>query len=219
MIKSFFGGAMNDFPEKLFIIGTDAGVGKTVVSAILTLGLNGSYIKPIQCGVMPCTDSEWVKEITDLHKDHFIPEIYRFADRHDPNTQHTDINISKLLSQELPNIHGHLIMESTGGVMAPIYADYFQVDYIADLKIPTLLVIENKRGAVNQAILSIDKLKEKNVPLFGIVLNGPKDEVTKKSIQEYCDTPHIFELETLEHLTKQSIIEAFHTTFCQPSLL
>ena len=204
---------MKEFPEKLFIIGTDSHVGKTLVSAILTLGLNASYIKPIQCGVMPCTDSEWVRDITDLHNDHFLPEIYRFADSHDPNTQHTDVNIAKLLEQELPNIHGHLIIEGTGGVMVPFFADYFQVDYIADLHIPTLLVIENKKGAVNQAILSIDKLKERKVPLFGIVLNGPKDEVTKRNIQEYCHAPHIFELEPIEHITKQSIIDAFEKTF------
>ena len=186
---------------------------KTLVSAILTLGLKASYIKPIQCGVAPCTDTEWVHTTTGLHKDHFLKEIYRFPDRHEPNTQHTDINITRLLSKELPNTHGHLIMESTGGVMIPIYGDYFQVDYIADLKIPTLLVIENKKGAVNQALLSIDKLKSKNVPLFGIVLNGPIDPVNKKSIAEYCHIQNIFELEPIEHITEQSLLDAFETTF------
>ncbi|MCH9622116.1 MAG: ATP-dependent dethiobiotin synthetase BioD [Chlamydiia bacterium] len=204
---------MIDFPEKLFIIGSDSGVGKTLVSAILTLGLKGSYIKPIQCGVAPCTDTEWVHDMTGLHKDHFLKEIYRFPDTHDPNTQHTDINISRLLNEELPNIHGHLIMESTGGVMVPIYGDYFQVDYIADLKIPTLLVIENKKGAINQALLSLDKLKSKNIPLFGIVLNGPKDEVIKRNIADYCRIKNIFELEPIEHITEKALIDAFNNTF------
>ena len=204
---------MNQFPEKLFIIGTDSGVGKTLVSAILTLGLKADYIKPIQCGVMPCTDTEWVHEQTGLHKDHFLKEIYRFLDSHGPNTQHTDVNISTLLEKELPNTHGHLIIESTGGVMVPIYGDYFQVDYIADLKIPVLLVIKNKKGAENQAILSIEKLKEKKVPLFGIVLNGPKDEVIKRNIFEYCGHPNIFELEEIEHITVSSLQKAFDETF------
>jgi len=206
---------MAQFPEKLFVIGSDSGVGKTIVSAILTLGLKGSYIKPIQCGVAPCTDTEWIHEITGLHKDHFLKEIYRFSDSHDPNTQHTDVNISKLLDEELPNIHGHLIIESVGGVMVPIYGDYFQVDYIADLHIPTLLVIENKKGAVNQALLSIDKLKSKNVPLFGIVLNGPIDPVTKQNIAEYCKIKNIFELEPIEHITEKSLKEAFDRTFSE----
>ena len=204
---------MIDFPEKLYVIGTDSGVGKTLVSAILTLCLKGSYIKPIQCGVIPCTDTEWVHDITGLHKDHFLKEIYRFPDFHDPNTQHTDVNISRLLEEKLPNTYGHLIVESTGGVMVPIYGDYFQVDYIADLQIPTLLVINNKKGAVNQAILSIDKLKQKHVPLFGIVLNGAKDEINKQSILQYCSVPHIFELEPIEHITKFALQDAFNKTF------
>ena len=204
---------MINFPEKLFIIGTDSSVGKTLISAILTIGLRGTYIKPIQCGIMPCTDTEWVHETTGLHKDHFLKEIYRFPDYHDPNTQHTDINISRLIQQELPNIHGHLIIESTGGVMAPLYGDYFQVDYISDLKIPTLLVIKNQKGAVNQAILSIEKLQEKNIPIFGIVLNGPKDSINKASIEEYCESPYIFEQEEIEHITEQSLKDAFVSTF------
>ena len=204
---------MTEFPEKIFIIGSDSEVGKTLVSAILTLGLKASYMKPIQCGVMPCTDTEWIQDITGLHKDHFLKEVYRFTDDHGPNMQHTDINISRLLAEELPNTHGHLIIESTGGVMVPIYGDYFQVDYIADLNIPVLLVIKNKKGAENQAILSIDKLKEKKVPIFGVVLNGPKDEVIKSNIKQYCGSPNIFELEEIEHITEKSLQDAFDNVF------
>ena len=160
-----------------------------------------------------------VHEATGLHKDHFLNEIYRFPDSHDPNAQHTDINISRLLENELPNTHGHLLIESTGGVMAPLYGDYFQVDYIADLHIPTLLVIKNQKGAVNQAILSIEKLQEKNIPIFGIVLNGQKDEINKKSIEEYCDLPYIFEQDEIEHITEQSLKNAFNTTFNVPELV
>jgi dethiobiotin synthetase len=207
-----------EFPKKLFVTGTDSAVGKTLVSAILTLGLKADYIKPIQCGVTPCTDTEWVHEVTGLHKDHFLKEIYRFFDSHGPNMQHTDVNIKKLLFENLPNTHGHLIVEGTGGLMIPIYGDYFQVDYIADLKIPALLVIKNKKGAENQAILSIEKLKAKKVPLFGVVLNGPKDKMVKRNILEYCGFPTIFELEDIEHITEESLQKAFEETFNQFSI-
>lgn len=209
---------MTHFPEKLYIIGSDSCAGKTLVSAILTLGLHGTYIKPIQCGVIPCTDTEWVKDITGLSKDHFLNEIYRFPDAHEPNTQHTDVNISKLLENQLQNAHGHLIIESTGGVMTPIYGDYFQVDYIADLHIPALLVVKNKKGAINQAILSIEKLKEKKIPLFGVVLNGPKDAQNLQSIKEYCKTPNVFELEHIEHITEKALLNAFESTFMKKVL-
>lgn len=208
-----------NFPKQLYITCSDSYAGKTLVSAILTLGLHGRYIKPIQCGVIPCTDTEWIKDITGLSKDHFLKEIYRFPDAHGPNTQHTDVDISMLLDDTLQNTHGNLIIESTGGVMSPIYGDYFQIDYIADLKIPTLLVINNRKGAINQAILSIEKLKERNIPIFGVVLNGPKDAVNTESIKEYCKISHIFELEPIENITEKTLMDAFETTFMQKSLM
>ncbi|MCH9618963.1 MAG: ATP-dependent dethiobiotin synthetase BioD [Chlamydiia bacterium] len=124
-----------------------------------------------------------------------------------------------LLDDTLQNTHGNLIIESTGGVMSPIYGDYFQIDYIADLKIPTLLVINNRKGAINQAILSIEKLKERNIPIFGVVLNGPKDAVNTESIKEYCKISHIFELEPIENITEKTLMDAFETTFMQKSLM
>jgi dethiobiotin synthetase len=49
---------MYTFPHTMVIIGTNREVGKTVVSAVL----KGSYWKPIQCGVSPHTDTEWVRK-------------------------------------------------------------------------------------------------------------------------------------------------------------
>ena len=52
------------FPEKLFVTGTDTGVGKTVISTILVSGLNASYWKPIQSGLREQTDTEFVKKFS-----------------------------------------------------------------------------------------------------------------------------------------------------------
>lgn len=65
------------FPPAFFITGTDTGVGKTFVSAVLTIGLQASYWKPIQSGIEPYTDTEWVQEKTALSAQHFLPEAYK----------------------------------------------------------------------------------------------------------------------------------------------
>jgi len=38
---------MIDWPSEIFVTGTDTGIGKTVISALLTKGLNATYWKPI----------------------------------------------------------------------------------------------------------------------------------------------------------------------------
>ena len=64
------------FPERLIITGTDTGIGKTVISAVLVAGLGGVYWKPVQSGIEGLSDRQWVREKTGLGRDHFPPETY-----------------------------------------------------------------------------------------------------------------------------------------------
>ena len=202
-----------EFPKRIFVIGTDTDVGKTVVSAVLTLGLNGSYWKPIQCGVSPCTDTEWVREATGLPSTHFLKEIYRFGESISPHAQHTRIEMSQLRPKTWDHPHHHLIIEASGGIMTPINENQFYIDYIQELQIPTLLVVKNNKGAINQAILTTEKLRSHSIPIFGIVLNGQKDEINKNSIVQYCPVPFIFEMDIIEQITENTLKEAYRDTF------
>lgn len=202
-----------DFPDKIFIIGTDSGVGKTLVSAVLTFGLRGCYWKPIQCGVSPCTDTEWVHDTTGLSHTHFLKETFRFGNPISPHAQHTGITIADLKPHNIEHPHEHLIIEGTGGVMNPINEKQFYIDYIQETKIPTLLVVKNNKGAVNQAILTLEKLRERAIPVFGIVLNGNRDEINKRAIEEYCPVPYIFEIDIIDKITENALKDAFKVTF------
>ena len=64
------------WPKAFVVTGTDTGVGKTVVSALLTCALEGSYWKPIQAGVEDGTDTRRVRAWTGLPEEHFFPEVY-----------------------------------------------------------------------------------------------------------------------------------------------
>src|SRR5260221_8459328 len=48
--------------QPIFITGIGTGVGKTLVSAIVTEALGAYYWKPVQAGFEGGTDSEWVRE-------------------------------------------------------------------------------------------------------------------------------------------------------------
>jgi len=62
--------------KSLIVTGSDTGVGKTVVCAMLTLALEGIYWKPIQSGTDGGTDTQRVRAMTDLPPSHFLPERY-----------------------------------------------------------------------------------------------------------------------------------------------
>ena len=202
-----------NFPEKLYVIGNDQGVGKSVVCSSLLLGLNASYIKPIQCGITPYTDTEWIQGLTHFPRDRFLEEFYRFTDAHDPSTQHTSIDVEELLSKKIGGNFSHLIIEGTEGVLSPIYGNYFQVDYIKDLDVPVLLVVQNSKGAINQALLSLEVLQRRGVEVFGVVLNGHKDPILMETFKEYCQKRPVFEFDHLEHITKGNLEDAFSAAF------
>src|SRR5580698_6628658 len=65
--------------NRFFMTGTDTGIGKTVVSALLCAALDAFYWKPIQTGTHEGTDRNAVMELADIPASKTIPEAYRFA--------------------------------------------------------------------------------------------------------------------------------------------
>src|SRR5271167_700445 len=66
-------------PERFFITGTDTGIGKTVVSALLCAALDAIYWKPIQTGSREGTDRSTVIRLAEIPESRTIPETYSFA--------------------------------------------------------------------------------------------------------------------------------------------
>ena len=66
-----------EFPPRLFVTGTDTGVGKSYVAALLTAGLEASYWKPVQSGAD--ADADWVRRVTGLPAERVLPEDLSLA--------------------------------------------------------------------------------------------------------------------------------------------
>ena len=72
-----------EFPPRLFVTGTDTGVGKSYVAALLTVGLEAAYWKPVQSGAD--TDADWVRRVTGLPAERVLPETYRLREPLSPH--------------------------------------------------------------------------------------------------------------------------------------
>ena len=129
------------FPDRLFITGTDTGIGKTLVSAILLAGLNGKYWKPVQSGLEDITDTEWVKEKTGLDDKFFFPETYRLNKPLSPHASaepdgiHIDMEefvVPQIVEGET------LIIEGAGGIMVPLNEKELMIDLMKKINAPAL---------------------------------------------------------------------------------
>lgn len=203
------------FPGTFFVTGTDTGIGKTVVSAMLTTGLGATYWKPVQSGLQEETDTEAVKRLTGLPENHFKKETYRLTEPLSPHASAAIDNVQIEMAQfVMPGFHtDHLIVEGAGGVLVPLNDEYMMIDLIAQLGIPALVVARSELGTLNHTFLTLEALRKYDIPVLGVIMNGPRNESNRKAIEYYGQVDVFAEIEPLAEVNPTTIKQAFLTHF------
>ena len=159
---------------KLFITGIGTDIGKTVVSAILVEKLKADYWKPVQSGELDNSDTMKVKALVSNSLSVFHPESYRLntalSPHHSAKIDSITIDPSKIIVPETSN--QYLVIEGAGGLMVPLNDEYLVIDLASDLNAEIILVSKAYLGSINHTLLSIDAIKQRNLPLRGIIFNG-----------------------------------------------
>lgn len=180
---------------QLFISGIGTEIGKTVVSSIFVKAFNAHYWKPVQSGELDHSDSQKVQKLSSSHPDKILSERFRLKSPLSPHTsaEIDGINI-QLQDFSLPSIDNHLIIEGAGGLMVPLNQKDLLIDLIALLNIPVVLVSQNYLGSINHTILSYEALNARNIPIAGLVFNGPRNDSGKAFIANYTRLPILLEI-------------------------
>ncbi len=204
-----------EFPEAFFVTGTDTGIGKTVVSAILVAGLKATYWKPIQSGLEEETDTAFVRQVTGLGTQHFVPEQFRLTEPLSPHASAAIDGISIALDKfSLPEFStGHLVVEGAGGLMVPLNGEEMIIDLIRHLDLPALLVARSELGTLNHTFLSLEALRSRNIPILGVIMNGPKNESNREAIEKYGEVEVLAEVEPLAEINANVLERTFNTFF------
>ena len=163
--------------QKVIVAGIDTDTGKTVASAIICKALQADYWKPVQAGDLDNTDSHkvkrWVPETT-IH-----PEAYRL---NTPMSPHAAAALDQVRIEEsnlsIPKTDKNLIIELAGGLMVPLRKDYLIIDWVVQTGLPVILVSNYYLGSINHTLLSLAQIKQKGIPLLGIIFNGEKNPST-----------------------------------------
>ncbi len=165
----------------LLITSTDTNAGKTVLTAALAAygqkyhsRQKWGILKPIQCGR---GDREFYHELFDLALTEINP-IYLEAPLAPPiaaERQGANIDLAivwqALARMRQQNDFG--LIEGIGGLGTPITAELVVADLARDWRLPTVLVVPVKLGAIAAAVANVALAKQYNVNLRGIVLNCP----------------------------------------------
>ncbi|HEY9712626.1 MAG TPA: dethiobiotin synthase [Chroococcales cyanobacterium] len=206
----------SSLPRALFVTGTDTDIGKSFISAVLVSGLHAAYWKPVQSGLKPMTDTQWIKSVTKLPAERFFEEAYKLTE---PLSPHAAANIDGV-TIELEKINlpdhkrfDHLIVEGAGGLMVPLSRGTLMIDLISHLGLPAIVVARSGLGTINHTVLTVDKLRQKNIPVLGVVTNGPRNALNVNAIEEYAGVPVLAEVEPIASVDYRSLRETFERCF------
>jgi len=203
---------MRTFPKQLFIAGTDTDIGKTLICASLVWGLKGHYFKPFQSGSTEGTDRAWIQDITGLGEEHFSAESYKLKAPLSPNQAAQMEQVTIDLDQvKLPKYHQpHLIIEGVGGLMVPLNPQTLLIDWLSTLDIDVLLVARSGLGTLNHTLLSIEAMRQRKIPVIGIVLNGPLNQKNATDIQSFSQIPVLAQIPPHAALNQSSLDQIYH---------
>lgn len=203
-------------PDRFFITGTDTGVGKTMVAALLCAALDAIYWKPIQTGTREGTDRKTVMRLAQLPLNRTIPETYRFAPPVSPHlaARRAGVRID-LRKIKMPRVETResLIVEGAGGALVPINDAQFMTDLMRHLKLPVLLVSRTTLGTINHTLLSLAALRSAHLKIRGVIMVGKPNTENRKAVEQYGHVRVVGTVPWLKKVNRDALLDVFRKHF------
>jgi dethiobiotin synthase len=191
----------------LFITGTDTNVGKTLVSAILTMGLNANYWKPIQSGIQDeISDGEQIQSLSQLPHSNFFLSTYSLKASLSPHTAAELENIEiDMQACQLPQSSKPLIVEGAGGVYVPINQNHCMLHLMKQLGLPVVVVARGTLGTINHTLMTLHALKAHKIEVKGVIFSGELNPANQTTIEQWAQIKTLFHVPYFDEISHQKI--------------
>lgn len=171
-----------------FVTGTDTGVGKTVASvalleALAAAGCRAVGMKPVASGCRRTAegwrneDAEALLAASGPSPVYADVNPYAFAEPIAPHVAAADAGVRVALDplrsafERLAAQAPFVVVEGAGGWMAPFADDLMQADLARALRLPVVLVVGLRLGAISHALLSARAIAADGCVLAGWIAN------------------------------------------------
>jgi dethiobiotin synthetase len=200
------------------IAGIHTGIGKTIVSAMLVQALKADYWKPVQAGTLDNTDLMTVQGLVANEQSVFHPEALSLQMAASPHAAAANENLTvDCRDFSFPRTGNTLLVETAGGLLSPMDDRHTMADFISYHRLPTVLVTRHYLGSINHTLLCLEVMRQRQIPLACLVINGPKDEASESFIRNYTGAGPVLCAPELKTLTREQVSAAAATW--EPSLL
>lgn len=194
---------------QIFLTGTDTDSGKTFITTLLleTLikaGRTTVGYKPVCSGGRSDAKTLLAASSPGATLDEINPCWF-----HTPLSPHVaaqfenrTIEIPDLVTgfDALKTRFDDIIVEGAGGWETPLIGRQTMAHLAAALALPVVLVVNNRLGALNHALLTLRSIEAHGLKCIGIILNQPADErdpasISNRSVlQQFTDIPILAEI-------------------------
>lgn len=219
-----------------FIVGTDTGIGKTVVGASLLMALaelnfKTIGIKPIASGCTLTTNGLRNNDalLLQKHATKFIAydQINPFAFRQPiaphlaAKQENINLNVSDVLAKTktaMAHPVDYVIIEGVGGLCVPLNSQETMIDLIKAYNYPVILVVGIKLGCINHALLTQACLKHANINVAGWIANtlypyNLHEDANIKAINERIEVPLLGTIPYQKTLIFKNTLRFFNKNF------
>ena len=173
-----------------FMAGTDTGVGKTLVAAALfralvARGLRVAAMKPVATGAfhegaagLRNEDAVALRSAANVAVSYSLMNPYCFEPPISPHLAARDagetIEPARIAQcfRELAPLSDVVIVEGTGGWLAPIGGATTMADVAETLELPVMLVVGLRLGCLNHAALTLRAVRASGLPFAGWIANA-----------------------------------------------
>ncbi len=196
--------------SRVFVTGTDTGVGKTVLSLLLmrylsARGLDPFYIKLVQTGCADPysaeSDARFIYEnVPELKGNdpadsvaccYLTPKAPWFAARDEGKTVDQQ-HISRFVDAKA-SLHKVLVLEGAGGLLVPVDDSTLMIDLIPGLHARPILAAKAGLGTINHTLLSLEALRARGTLPLGIVfLDSTEEGMPEEMLRENMEAVERF---------------------------
>ncbi len=183
-------------------MGTDTGVGKTVLALLLmqfffAKGYSPFYLKPVQTGCADANDADSDAKFIYRHveplkgKEPDESVIYCFKNAKAPlyaaNDEGKAIDLSKIerVVSQKADAYSPVILEGAGGVLVPVMGRKLMVDIISLVNGTPIIAARAGLGTINHTLLTIEAIEKRGLKPLGIVfIDAGQEETPAEMIRE-----------------------------------
>ncbi len=216
-----------------WVLGTDTDVGKTIVSSLILLKYAHrcpiAYWKPVSTGGLSDRDFSTVKGRVQ-ERVLFLPELYLFEEPVSPHLAarlegqriQPDMILEQLVHHGLNHKDHNMVIEAAGGVFVPLNDDgAMSIQVVAESTLPAIVVARSTLGTINHTLLTLEALRQRSVPILGVVLNGPFNQENRSAIHRFGKVEIISEVPWVESedLEKNATLEKLAEDFDPKEIL